>query len=267
MKKTFLGKPVPEQKRPQAPRRAKPMWFGLLVLPAIVAGGLLSLQKSQITTDDGPRTTGGALARSIAATQATPSETRTLGDSGLPLAPAAQVVNPCEKPSGVKDPQGHDLNQVSEAFRRISDPETHKATGVSTDVILFPLIPDGIRGVNRDGVDVTAPGNEAKATEQCSRPFWNRQVFFWFIYKALAILNWFALALTILLTMYAAFLYITGFANENNVKTAKGILTSAYVGLAIVFLAKILVFGAVSAVSGQAANNVGAPIELDPSKS
>ena len=51
----------------------------------------------------------------------------------------------------------------------------------------IPLVPDGLRGINRDG--------KFDPENQCTQPFWNRLVGFYFIYKPLGILNWFASAL------------------------------------------------------------------------
>ncbi len=310
MKKTFLGKLIPEHKKQALKRAARPALFALLVLPAIVAGGMLSLQKSQLNSTTGPRTTGGALAQSIAAVKGN----NTLAIFGFPVLPVSTptptscpraeppvpgfaaiggivdcintipflkdastgvkagggdtgtvIANPCTLTAGqdtggtkatkspILDANGKSIsiNQVSEAFRRVSDPKTKVAkANVSNDVVLFPLIPDGIRGVKRDGT--------TDLEKQCSQGFWTRDVAYWFVYKGLAILNWLATALAILLTIYGGVLYMTGFANEANVKKAKGIITGAYIGLAIVFLAKILVYGSVTLVSNTDPTKVGA---------
>lgn len=246
MPKSFLGKPVPERSSPVPKRRVKPMWFGLLVLPALAAGGLLSLQRGELSSDTGPRTTGGALARSIAANErrlaaVTPSPTASTSTAPPAAGGGASTVpDPC--PPAV----------VSREFKTIRN-ASHVAGEVRNDVILFPIVPDGINGYDRDG---------KKSDTACSPPFWNRAVVFWFVYKALAFLNWLAMALAILLSLYGGILYITGFANEGNVKKAKGIIIGAYTGLIIVFLAKILVFGAINLISDEDPRNVESPVEL-----
>lgn len=231
MSRTFLGKIIPTHATPRVQRRAKPAWFALLVLPVMAAGGLLTLQSSQLSPESGPRTTGGALSRSIAAGEEAAEKTRVLRAEG-----GAAVNNPCTKEA------------VSKAFKRQSDGTYAK------DIVLFPIIPDGIRGVKEDGT--------TDIETVCSQGFWTRDVLYWFGYKILAILNWFATALAILLTMYAGILYISGFANEGNLKTAKGILIGTFMGLGLVFLAKVIVYSAVNVVSNEDPLKIGLPVEV-----
>jgi hypothetical protein len=288
MGKTFLGKHIPEHKRPSVARRAKSGWFGLLVLPVLFAGGLLSLQKSNLTAETGPRTTGGALGRSLAATELKSNEQLAIGissditqSSGTGSAVGSAIGGaignqstsgsttsgttsnngtPGNAISGSAVPNPCTAKVVSDAFHSIRD-KNHKQTSVSKNLVLFPFIPDGISGYDTNGKQITTMSPD-EANKVCSQPFWGREVAYWFIYKALAILNWIATALAILLTLYAAVLYITGYASENNVKKAKSILTGAYIGLAIVFLAKVLVFAAVNIVSGQDPVDPSPPVEL-----
>jgi hypothetical protein len=308
MKKTFLGQPIPEHEKPRAKRPVKPAWFGLLVLPALFAGGILSFQRSALTTETGPRSGGAALARTVASvegddrtfafngsgsvastttstTASTTTSTTASGTAGTASGTSSSASTTASAGKPVVDPRsglpdssvventctvktgiivgGKDIDRISEAFRRISDPTTHAAKGgtkeeIAPDVVLFPIIPDGLRGITPKGVDVTLDPNTIN--NWCTQPFWTIEVFYWFVYKGLAILNWLAIAAAIILTLYAGVLYMTGFANEANVKKAKSILAAAYIGLAIVFMAKIIVYAGVNAVSGTNAENLPVPI-------
>jgi len=102
---------------------------------------------------------------------------------------------------------------------------------------IFPFIPDSLR------------------SGTCAPEYWDRTVFIYFILKILAILNWFAGAAAIILTVYAGLLYISGYAREENVKKAKTLLIGTYVGLIIVYMARLLVFGAVDIFSGKSAED------------
>jgi len=77
----------------------------------------------------------------------------------------------------------------------------------------------------------------------CNPTNWNLNVFWVLGYKVLFLLNWLADVLAVLLTIYAGLLYISGFANEGNVKKAKALLITCYVGLAIVFGARMILLG------------------------
>jgi hypothetical protein len=247
MKTSFLGKPIPKHGKPRPKQRVRSGFFALLVLPAIAAGGLLSLQKQQLAAETTPRTTGGALARTMAST-------RTLGTTSTP-----PIVNPCES---IFDANGKKISSpVSDAFHSTSD-ENHVQT-LTSQLILFPLVPEGISGWTKDGKNIKDMASTEEQNKVCSQGFWTREVFYWFVYKALAILNWFATAVAILLTIYGGILYISGFANEANAKKAKGIIIGAYVGLAIVFLAKIMVYGAINLVSNENPERPGQPTSLE----
>ena len=100
-----------------------------------------------------------------------------------------------------------------------------KTHGVDPNVA-FPFIPHGL-------IDPNA----------CNPTLWGLDVYKILAWKALVFLNWGAGALAILLTVYAGLLYVSGFAKEDNVKTAKKILVACYVGLAIVFSARIILYG------------------------
>jgi hypothetical protein len=227
------------------------MLFTLLVLPAVVAGGLLSLQSQALNPETGPRTTGGALNRSIEAGETT---TRTLASGHS----SAKIPNPCAKQvpfrSGTR-------SAVSAAFHEIRDKD-HKVVGTSRDIVLFPFVPDGISGWDANGNRVeTLTADQRNAV--CQPGFWTREVFYWFGYKVLAILNWLAMAAAIILTIYGGLLYISSYANEANAKKAKGIIVGAFIGLAIIFLAKVLVYGAVNIISGQDPSDIAPPVEID----
>ena len=101
---------------------------------------------------------------------------------------------------------------------------TASVNGLRASQNVFPLIPQSALN-NPTG---------------CNPTGWNLPVVWYFLYKAIYILNWFAGVLAVLLTVYAGILYISGFANESHVKQAKTLLIACYVGLAIVFGARII---------------------------
>lgn len=93
---------------------------------------------------------------------------------------------------------------------------------------LFPIIPDEIRNSDLNG---------------CNPQTWNRRVFVFLTYKLLAMLNYLAGAVAVIATIYGGILYLTGFTGEANIKRAKSVIVGAYVGFAIVLIARLLVQG------------------------
>jgi hypothetical protein len=265
MKKRFLGKAVPSGSKHKPARRARPIWFGLLVLPAVLASGLFAVQHHSMSPETAPRTTGNALSRSMLASQ----DERILGNTTRSQ-PTPIPVNQCQVKVNV---QGiGEIGRVSEAFRRSAvrnpsvteaDADFSKLGGEAKplyqgrvdypDINIFPIIPDGLRGIRNDGI--------IDRENWCSQGFWPREVAFWFIFKALAFLNWLALAAAILLIMFGALLYITAFANEGNAKKGKSLIIGALVGLSIVFLAKVIVGIAVNIFSGETERTISTPLE------
>lgn len=98
--------------------------------------------------------------------------------------------------------------------------------------IVFPLVPDAL-----------LPKGACPPTQ------WNLTVIRYFAEKSLVFLNWFAAAVAILLTVWAGLLYMAGFLNEANTKTAKTVLTNTYIGLIIVMLARLIVFGRIQSIT------------------
>lgn len=107
----------------------------------------------------------------------------------------------------------------------------------SSSVPIFPLIPSGLYGGN------LPDGTPSK----CTVSLWNLSVFQVLIYKALGLLNWILFVFALSFTVYAGVLYISGFANEGNVKKARGILVGTYVGLIIALSARLIMGGVVAA--------------------
>lgn len=93
---------------------------------------------------------------------------------------------------------------------------------------MFPIIPPELRDDNK-----------------CPSSRWNLDVARYFAYKALTIINWLASTVAVILTVYAGLLYIGGFASEGNIKKAKSILIASYVGLVIVILARVILYGSI----------------------
>ncbi len=91
---------------------------------------------------------------------------------------------------------------------------------------LFPFIPDSIN---------------SKADGGCKPAVWSRDVIVALLLRALALLNWLAVGLAIIMTVVGGIYYIAGFANENMVKTGKKYLVAVYLGVAIISLAQIMV--------------------------
>ena len=224
MPRTFLGKPIPEQAKSKPARKLRKKqstaWGTLLVLPVVACGALLALQKTSLQPTVSERSTGAALARTFASTSTPPPTT---------AATPTPVPNPCDTYLDAPPPNG-----VRSAFM--------SSNGTITNI--FPIIPDAVNTLPQTVYDPTT-GNSITTT-YCSPPFWTRQVMYLFVYKGLAILNWLAEALAIIITLYAGILYMTAVYSEGNAKTAKAWLIGAYGGLAIVFLAKTLVFSAIS---------------------
>jgi len=127
---------------------------------------------------------------------------------------------------------GHPLH---EAFYPTSDHNMH-----GTKLSLFPLIPPEI--LNPTG---------------CGPSLWTLPIFDILIFKFLGILNWLIFTFALGFTIYAGVLYVSGFANEGNVKRARTILITTYVGLIIALSAR-LIMGAV--VATVADNNVNSAL-------
>lgn len=124
--------------------------------------------------------------------------------------------------------------QSSDVLRQVRVFGTASSTVKSCDEInlasvkLFPLIPAEIRS--------TAEGG-------CNPQTWNRRIFVFLAYKLLGVLNYLAGAIAITATIFGGILYLTGFASEANIKKAKSVIIGAYIGFAIVLLARLLVQG------------------------
>ena len=98
----------------------------------------------------------------------------------------------------------------------------------------------------------------------CSPAYWNIGIFQILAYKILTLLEWLAAAMAIIFTVYAGLLYISGFANEKNVSKAKSILTATYLGLAIVLLSRVILYGSIQLFSANQSSSTGnkTPITL-----
>ncbi|CAN5136657.1 hypothetical protein BH11PAT4_BH11PAT4_1890 [soil metagenome] len=126
--------------------------------------------------------------------------------------------------TGSAQTESNALRQVR-VFGTASQPASCDTVATS-DIRLFPIIPDSFR--DPDG---------------CNPQGWNRRIFAFLAYKVLAIANYLAGAIAIIATVYGGILYLGGFAGEENVKRAKSIIIGAYVGFAIVLLARLVVQG------------------------
>jgi len=253
MNKTFLGKPVPKgsSNQPKLKKQKPHRWEFFLVLPVLFCGGLLAMQKTTLESGVGERSTGGALARTLNYS-ATPTPTPT--PSPVTRAAANRVLADAGGSSvdhgsgtggtGTTGTGGTGstgtTNSPSPDPTAVCSPAIVYSAFFNADNQLnsiFPVIPNGVRGLNAAGdPDPTV----------CSPPYWGREIIYFFIFKALAILNWFAEALAIIMTLYAGILYMTGFYNEGNAKTAKTMLIGIYSGLAIVFLARTIVYSGIN---------------------
>jgi hypothetical protein len=135
------------------------------------------------------------------------------------------------------------LRQVR-VFGAVSNPATCDTVS-TTNIRLFPLIPESFR--DKDG---------------CNPQGWNRRIMAFLAYKVLALANYLAGAVAIIATIYGGILYLGGFAGEENVKKAKSIIIGAYVGFAIVLLARLIVQGSFY-FFGDETTNLSEPL-LDP---
>lgn len=213
MEKKFLGKDIPRQSPAfQKRKRQFSLRGGLLMAVPFLAFGAFLIYQPQYTNspDTASRAVGPALTRTLASNP---------GDLGGAIAGGiAGGAGTVAKDNG---PQS-----CKEAVASVTD-----GKGTPNSSQIFPAIPDVLR------------------TGACTPAVWDRSVIVYLIAKALIMLNWFATTLAILFTLYAGLLYISGFAKEDNVKKAKTLLIATYVGLAIVLLARVIIFSAVDLLS------------------
>jgi hypothetical protein len=133
-----------------------------------------------------------------------------------------------------------------------SSPASTSSTAAATSPCLAPL--KSFEKSYTQVFPLISSDMNDSAIGKCNPAVWDQNIAFLFILKALVILNWLADVTAVLATVYAGILYISGFANENNVKQAKNILISCYVGLAIVFSAR-LIFNEVLTTTTASPNN------------
>ncbi len=246
MATTFLGKPVPTKTPAHKPKRkkARHRWEVLLVLPVVFCGGLLALQKTTLDSSVAERSTGAALSRALnqqpenSASPTNTLESITLAQQQPQTGSGGTGTNGTTTQSGTKATTPATTTQVDGTT--YCSPAKVKPVFFDANnnlISIFPIIPNGVRGLD-------SSGNLSPTV--CSPAYWGRDVLYFFVYKGLAVLNWFAEALAIILTLYAGILYMTGFYNEGNVKTAKTMLIGVYTGLAIVLLAKTIVYSGIN---------------------
>lgn len=114
-----------------------------------------------------------------------------------------------------------------------------KISGSYNPTTIFPLLP----------TNILSQAPSSGTTFGCTPPYWNLDIFKVLAWKIIGLLNWVALTIAVILTIYSGLLYISGFANEGNVKKAKSILIAAYVGLIIVLTARIILFGTIQTLT------------------
>lgn len=219
MEKKFLGKDIPRQSPAfQKRKRQFSLRGGMLMAVPFLAFGAFLIYQPQYTNspDTASRAVGPALTRTLAA-----GPNDAAGGLAGGIAGAAGSVT---KDTGPKT--------CADAIASVTD---GKGTPKSSQI--FPIIPDALR------------------SGDCSPAIWDRSVIIYLIAKALIILNWFATTLALLFTLYAGLLYISGYAKEDNVKKAKTLLIATYVGLAIVILARVIIFSAVDLLSDTPSKN------------
>lgn len=138
------------------------------------------------------------------------------------LADGFEYTNPCR----IKDDKGV-LTELGESFKPVN---------------VFPLLPQKILR------PVSGPVDDKK---DCTPSNWTFEIYQILAWKILIIFNWLAGTLAILLTIYAGLLYIGGFANEGNIKKAKSILIATYIGLILVIMARVILYGTISVFSNK----------------
>ena len=200
----FLGKPLTRRREFGAPKpRFKP-WLGLFSLPLLFAIGLTALQ---------PNTFQGSLRRNgVREVVTIPSSNRFFA--------AAAPVTPIQPTSGAP----------------ADKPNPCDSAAVRTAMLgnIFPIVHPLLRNFK---------AYSDNPTTGCVPALWTRNVLILFIYKALALLNYLAGALAILSFIYAGILYMSSFASEGMLKTAKGAVVGTCIGLAIVTSARFIVGG------------------------
>jgi hypothetical protein len=185
-----------------------------------------------------------AAVRTVAVSQTT----RLLADSPA-AAPAGKTAKDYCKPDFV---------------RKYYDPKT-----------LFPLLPPEVLGDTKPAditfVPVAPPlpytnnfftdtvrdtGSKTGTTDEpeCSPAYWNRNILILIAWKVLYLLYWMAGILAVIITVYAGLLFISGFASEENTKTAKKLLVACYTGIVIIILGRVILYGTIQPFLGNDLN-------------
>ncbi|MBU6388971.1 hypothetical protein KGQ71_00470 [Patescibacteria group bacterium] len=216
MARSFLGKPIPRSSSHRPLPR--PGHFSLtlyIIAPLVLTIGYCFMFSHHLFVPTSP--TADAITLPTA---------RVLGAASAPN-PNAALTNQYAQNTGGAATQTLSCN-VKNLFAGADAPDKQ----------IFPLIPASI----------------SSGGSICPPQAWNIGIVYFFAVKALILANWLAVALAIILTVYAGLLYISGFANEKNVQTAKTWLISVYTGLLIVILARIIVYGIDTQLLGVTSN-------------
>jgi hypothetical protein len=134
-----------------------------------------------------------------------------------------------------------DDTSVISALAPLEVPVAYATSGTAP----LPVSPDLCKGVTIPATPIfpIIPDVVNAGPTGCNPAYWNAAIIGAIGYKGIYILNWFAFVVAVCMTIYAGLLYISGFANEANVKKAKSILVICYTGLIIVFAARIILLG------------------------
>lgn len=174
----------------------------------------------------------------IAAASKTPA-IRTLADFGTPSVPGIDA----------SDVRGSVLGASTDvqlcAFTDSKGNPTDLKKEFNTSDI-FPILPLSV-----------LTGKDAKGHEtNCSPPYWNIDVFRVLLYKGFGLLNYVIEVTAIVMTIYAGILYLSGFANEKNVATAKTVLIATYTGLALSLSATLILKTTIGVFSDKKTSDV-----------
>ena len=203
-KKIFPTPPTPKYQLTKLIQRV-----GLAYSLLAVVGGALLLSQPKLQT---------AASNTV---QSDFSSLRTLGDFNSTLADGKAPV------SGV----GTTIIATASpcAFTDASNNPTALKKEFNTSAI-FPILPSAIlTSKDKAGVDTN-----------CSPPYWNLDIFRVLLYKGFGLLNYVIEITAVIMTIYAGILYLSGFANEKNVATAKTLLIATYTGLIISLSATLI---------------------------
>jgi hypothetical protein len=242
MSTTYLGKEIPTNRIPPRKKPLDTAWLVMTsgILTVLGASSFLLSDLTQSTAPPKPLVTSSGISRTFAE-----EPPIIIAGPGTAVAPPAASTTTGTTTS--LDSHACDLPQL----QTYEDKDQNvKTTGKDLNFDIFPLLPHYL---NEPPATTTTPPTTTTGTTPspsgCYPALWGLDVLRLLSYKVLSLLNWLAFVIAILTTVYSGLLYIGGFANEGNIKKAKSLILTVYVGLAIVLLARVILYGTIKSIS------------------